>query len=348
MNKITIMLVDIDEKYLMPIELRLIEMLGDKVELSVISDEAYLKKYFSLPRQIDILVIKESLYSTDFQRHNINKTFILSEDMYCNETTQSLNVHTIYKYTSVKEIYSEIINKSSMEPGNKKNESKVIMVYSPSGGVGKTTISLGLSSALKLAYKKVLYINTETIQGFHFMFKNIEYSQVGFENYMVNADENILTHLNKALGNEGFDYLLPFKQSLSSLNLGLNEFRFLIDKIKKSGMYDYIIVDTSNEFTNEKSMLMGYCDKVIILTTQSKIDAVNINALKYNIDSSNQNKFIFICNKYKETEENYLIKDDFVKGCNISEYIGYIDTEIKSLNNITNNRAFSKLAYMLS
>lgn len=38
MDKIKVMLIDIDEKYLIPIELKLIEMLGDKIELSVITD----------------------------------------------------------------------------------------------------------------------------------------------------------------------------------------------------------------------------------------------------------------------------------------------------------------------
>lgn len=348
MDKISVMLVDTDEKYLMPIELKLIERLGDKIELSVISDVEYLKNYFSLPRQIDILVIKEELYNIDFEKHNINNTFILTENIYSREVTQSLNVNIIYKYTSVKEIYNEIVNKSSMETTNKKNDTKVIMVYSPSGGVGKTTISMGVAASLKSSYKRVLYINTETIQNFNFMLDKNEYAESGFENYMINNDQNILGYLSNVVRNQGFDYILPFKQSLSSLNLGIEEFSFLIDKIKERKIYDFIIVDTSSEFTNEKSKFMGLSDKVIIITTQSKADALNLNLLNYNIDSSNQNKFIFICNKYIESKENYLINEEYLKSCNISEYIGFLDDELIDLSTLVTNRSFSKLAYIVS
>ena len=348
MDKINVMLIDTDEKYLIPIELKLIEMLGDKIDLNVITDLEYLNKYFTLPRKIDILVIRESLYNIDFQKHNIVNTFVLSENLQEQEATQNLNVHFIYKYTSVKEIYNEIINKSVMEVSNEKKKTKVVMIYSPSGGVGKTTVSMGLAKVLNDSYKKVIYINTESIQNFNFLLQTSEYCQLGFEKYISNNDENIMTYLNDAIGCYGFDYLLPFKQSLSSLNITLNNFKYLIEKIKESGLYEYIIVDTSNELTADKSMLMGYCDKVIILTTQDESSALKLNSLKYNIDCSNENKFITICNKYKENEDNYLIKEEVITGCNINEYIEFIyDTKITA-SMLSKKKAFSKLAYMLS
>ncbi|WP_291630878.1 AAA family ATPase [Clostridium sp.] len=348
MDKINVMLIDVDEKYLIPIELKLIEMLGDKINLSVITDLEYLNNYFNLPRKIDILVIRESLYNMDFQKHNIVNTFILSENLQEQEATQNLNVHVIYKYTSVKEIYNEIINKSVMEVTNEKKQTKVIMTYSPAGGVGKTTISMGLAKVLNNSYKKVIYINTESIQSFNFLLDSSEYCQLGFEKYISNNDENIMAYLNEAIGCNGFDYLLPFKQSLSALNISLNNFKYLIEKIKESGLYEYIIVDTSNELTSEKSMLMGYCDKVIILTTQDESSVVKLNSLKYNIDCSNENKFITICNKYKEDKENYLIKDEIITGCNVSEYIEFIsDTKITP-SILAKKKSFSKLAYMIS
>lgn len=157
-----------------------------------------------------------------------------------------------------------------------------------------------------------------------------------------------ITNLHEAIGCEGFDYLLPLKQSLSSLNISLNNFRHLIDKIKESGMYEYIIVDTSSEFTTDKSMLMGYCDKVIILTAQNESSDLKLNSLKYNIDSSNENKFITICNKYREEEENYLTKDEVITGCNINEYIEFIDNIKITPSILAKKKSFSKLAYMLS
>ena len=97
MNKLSIMLVDTDERYLMPIELKFIEELEDKIDIIVISDEGYLKEYFSTPRNIDILVINENLYSYEFEKHNIGNTFILTEKE-SQVGTENLSLHSIYNY----------------------------------------------------------------------------------------------------------------------------------------------------------------------------------------------------------------------------------------------------------
>lgn len=346
MKKLVVMLVDKDEKYLMPIELKLIEELNDKLELMVITNEDYLKQYFSLPRHIDILIINEDLYDSELQKHNIVNTFILTEQAELKDITCSLSIHSIYKYTSVKEIYNEVISNISTEEVKENSQAKIIMVYSPSGGSGKTTVSIGITSALKHLNKRVFYLNTENIQSFDFIIGNKQYCTSGFDRYLVNKEEKILSYLEKAIGKKPFDYLLPFKQPVSSLNIGINEFKFLIEKLKESGKYDYIIVDTSSEFNSDKSMLMGYCHKVIILTQQSKVDAIKLNYLKTNIDCSNSNKFIFICNKYLETKENYLIKDEYISNCNISEYIDYFQQEDITTGFLAKNRCFSKLTYM--
>ncbi|WP_035291662.1 AAA family ATPase [Clostridium sp. KNHs214] len=348
MKNIVIMLVDRDEKYLMPIELKLIQELGDKLELIVISNEDYLKEYFNLPRHIDILIINEELYDPKLQKHNIANTFILTEQEELKEITCSLSVHNIYKYTSVKEIYNEVMSNSSIEPVRENHKSKVIMVYSPIGGSGKTTVSIGIAAALKHLNKRVFYLNTESIQSFDFIIGNDQYCTSGFDRYLVNKDEKILNHLDDAMGKKPFDYLLPFKQPVSSLNIGMKEFGFFIEKLKDSGKYDYIIVDTSNEFNSEKSMLMGYCHKVIILTKQSKVDAIKLNNLRVNIDCSNPNKFIFICNKYVDTKENYLIKDDYISNCNISEYIDCFREENITIDFLAKNRCFNKIIYMFN
>jgi cellulose biosynthesis protein BcsQ len=349
MNKLSIMLVDLDEKYLMPIELKFIEELEDKVDIMIISDESYLKEYFSSPKKIDVLVINENLYTHEFEKHNIGNTFILIE----NEgegSTENLNVHRIYKYKSVKKLYSDIMNNSvtkSMELLNKIEETKVFMIYSPSGGSGKTTVGIGLAAALTGVNRKVLYISTESLQSFYFV-KTEKYCPSGFDKLMISREENILDSLDSVIDNNIFDYLLPFRQALSSINIKLSDYQFLIDKIKSSGKYDYIIVDTSTDLTAEKSMLMSKCDKVILLAGQGKEETIKLNSLLFNIDCSNESKFLFICNKYLQNKENHLIKDEFLNKCNIVEYIEYFNEENITVQFLANNVHFSKLAYMIS
>ncbi|VYT85830.1 AAA family ATPase [Clostridium tertium] len=346
MAKTSIMLIDSDENYLIPLELKFVEAFDDNAEISVITDMDYLQKYFSLPREIDILIISEKLFNEGFRKHNIKNIFVLNEDKLINEATGDLKIHNIFKYTSVKEIYTEVINNSVLDVTNDSSKGNVIMVYSPSGGIGKTTISFGIGSALKMINKRVLYINTDILQSFNFLLSKKEYCDTSFEKYITNNTQELIEHLDEGVRSEIIDYLLPFRQALSSININMKDYSFMIKKIKESGKYDYIIVDTSSEFTNEKSILMSYCDKVAIITGQSKADAIKLSSLQYNIDSSNTNKFIFICNKYKEDKKNYLIDDDFIKGCTISEYIEEFKEENIDLSFLASCKKINKLAFI--
>ena len=66
-----------------------------------------------------------------------------------------------------------------------------------------------------------------------------------------------------------------------------------------------------------------------------------------NIDCSDRNKFIFICNKYNENKVNYLIKNPDINNIAISEYIPYFNEEIISMEALANNKHFKKLAYTI-
>ena len=70
MRKLTIVLADTDEDYLMPLELKFIQGFGENADIIVITEREYLNYYFSSPRNIDILLISDELYSREFEKHN--------------------------------------------------------------------------------------------------------------------------------------------------------------------------------------------------------------------------------------------------------------------------------------
>jgi hypothetical protein len=351
MSKLVIVLADTDEKYLMPLELKFIQEFGDKANIELISDKEYFKSYFSSLKKIDILVIHEDLYTGDLEKHSIANLFILTE-LNCISATLDMSINKIYKYTSVKEIFNELMSMTStksLRPINQKEDNKVIMVYSPSGGSGKTIVALGISAAIAKCHKRVLYLNTETLQQYNFCLKNNGFCSQGFDKHMVQRNKNIIQYLPGVVGVELFDYLLPFRQSISSLNINMEHYKHLIEVIRVSGQYDYIVVDSSSDFTSEKTMMMSYCDKVIIVTGQDAVSVSKLDSLLSNIDCSDNNKFMFICNKYSGESVNWLISNNLNNKCTISEYVGYFDLDYASfsLEFLAMNKHFQKLAYTL-
>lgn len=349
MEKLLIVMVDEDENYLMPLELKFTEELKNRAEIVVITSKEYLNLFFSDPKEIDILLINENLFTEDLKRHNIKNIFILSED----EHEESLeSPQNICKYTSVKEIYNLIIsNVKSVEinEDGKNVENKVIVIYSPIGGSGKTILSAGISAILNKNNKKALYINTEVLQNFsNILFDNASpYASKSFEKGLVEKDFNIVQKLINSIGKGEFDYILPFKQALSSLEIDLEKYIYLISKIKEAEIYDYIIVDTSIELTNEKCHLMSLADKVVIIANQDKNSAIKIDSLLDNIDCSNKNKFVFVCNKFAKGNENYLINNTIKNNFVVKENISLITEENLSIKELEKNNELKKLSYDL-
>ena len=112
MAKPRIIIADTDISYVIPLQLKVVEDFFEKVDLEIITDKEYFETLFSTPQRVDILIVSEDLYSQAMQRHNIAHTFVMNEQ-YEEEQTADLNVNHIFKYTSIKEIFNEIIGKSA-------------------------------------------------------------------------------------------------------------------------------------------------------------------------------------------------------------------------------------------
>jgi len=158
MKKPFVVLADLDANYLIPLEDKLTEELYDQIELEIITDKQYFDIFFSTPRKIDTLIICSGLFSQDLFRHNITDFFVLTEDP--SDTQSTDNVTRIFKYSSTKEIFNQVLykNKEMLNVQFSHKETQVIVVTSGIGGSGKTTLSLALSESLARNHKRVLYL----------------------------------------------------------------------------------------------------------------------------------------------------------------------------------------------
>lgn len=324
MAKPRIIIADTDVNYIIPLQLKFVEDFFEKVDLEIITSETYFNELFSSPQKADILIVSEELYSQSVQRHNIGNIFLMTEQNE-EEQTADLNVNFIFKYTSIKEIFNEIIGKSSdvlnVDVGSKK-ETQVILVYSACGGVGKTTVAMGISACLTQNYKRVLYINAGHLQTFQRMLENetpIAASDVYAK--LSSASENIYGEIKHVIRKEQFNYLPPFKAALMSLGLNYSLYEKVIKSAKKSLDFDYIIVDADSTFDEDKANLFSLADKVIIVTEQTASAVYSTNVLVSNVAGMNNEKYIFVCNNFKKERDNALISPAFPIKFSVSDYI---------------------------
>lgn len=350
MKKPVVVLADTDVKIIAPLEIKFLEEYDDKIDLHVITDKEYFDKYFSSPKNVDVLVADEELYSVELQKQNIPRMFVLTESVELDKTND-LIAERIQKYSSIKEIFNRIISLSSFIFNSDIKPSKdtqVLLFYSAGGGVGKTTLSIGVAYSLSQSLKKVLYINAERINSFQYLLNNVMPISSNAYSSFLTSTPDIYSRIKPVLRNDHFDYLPPFAASLSSLEINFGIFKDIILSAKRTNEYDYIVVDTDSVFDNDKADLISAADKVFIICEQNKKSLCATNMLLKNISFGDKEKFIFLCNKFNEKKENYLVSSQEKANFAINEYIKVIDNiDVKNLSEICAEPEIQKAAYMM-
>jgi cellulose biosynthesis protein BcsQ len=326
MAKPRVIIADTDENYIVPLQLKFAKDFFDLIDIEIITSREYFDELFMKPQKAEILIVSDELYDVSIQKHNIANVFVMLEQ-YEEEQTGDLNVVKLFKYTSIKEIFNEIVGKSAgvLNIGAiEKKETQIILVTSASGGVGKTTVAMGISASLTKNYKRVLYINAAHLQTFQHMLENrsvITDSEVYAK--LVLPTDNVYADIKHTIRKELFNYFPPFKAALMSLGLSYSIFEKIIISAKKSGEYDFILVDADVIFDEEKAALLDLADKVLIVTDQSLAAVLATNNLVSNINGISTEKYVFVCNDFDKEEDNALISPNVVLQFTVSEYIDH-------------------------
>ena len=338
--------------YIMPLQLKFVKEFFNRIDLEIVTDRQYFLELFSQPQKADLLILSEELYDSSLQKHNLGYIFVMTEQ---NEETgtEELNVNKLYKYTSVKEIFNEIVGKSKealhMER-DEKQETRIILVTSANGGVGKTTIAMGVSAFLTRYYgKRVLYLNAGRLQNFQYMLDNdTPITSPEIYTKLQNPSSQIYEEIRHVLRKEAFSYLPAFKAALMSIGLKYAIYGKIALSAKKSGDYDFIVIDTECTFDEDKARLLDTADRVVIVTEQS-VNAVHaVNALISNINGTKSDKYIFVCNKFEKEAYNALISPSVTLKFAVNEYVEKFSVSgITKCEELSEKEGIKKTAFLL-
>jgi cellulose biosynthesis protein BcsQ len=343
-EKLTVVFVDSDENYLMALEKKFVEELGGYINISIITDMYYFGEYFSTPRNIDILVINEQVYNASIEQHKIKHIYILTENP--EMTEENLIYNVIYKYTSVVEIYEHIVSNDTLRvyaQSTSLGNGGIISIYSPCGGCGKTTLALGMALALVKQGRRVLFISTESMQAFGYYLNEesvlgTEFkSKLAYDNNLLK--DNIGEYIKKGI----FDYLPPWGDILVKAGVSKKDYIKIIEAVKLTAQYDYIVIDVDSALDEDTYKLLDISDKVITIATQDKIAAIKVDKFVSSLSEKNNEKYYFICNRYEDNRENYLL--NYINSFYVREYI-YADSSLinSTITEMLQNIEIGKLA----
>lgn len=309
MAKCRIVIADKDEiGYLSPLESRFLEIGSEQIEVESISDENYLDEYFSKPRKLDALVINEELFKQEYQKHDIKNLFILCEDYDNTQKTENLKAKYIDKYTNTKEVIGAIVASLNIDWGHSgESKRRLISIISPIGGVGTTTVAIGLCASLSQIGYKALFISSSPLQEFgHFFAENRHLSsEVSID--IGGNDPSIIDNIESIVGgDDNLKYLLPLEGSLVAAGISQSNITFLAQSCFATGKFDYVIVDGANYFSKPQIELMQKSSQVVVVVAQDNNSCRTLKAFLDNVDTTDRNKYIFCANKFSKQKPSSL------------------------------------------
>ena len=347
MPGVKILLVEENEKCLLPLERKLLDGFEKEGDLQVITDPEYLTRYFSVPRTLDILVIQEELYQPGMEKHNIGNIFFLTEQDE-NEDTGSLLGRRIYKYTSAESIYKQVVNNLSGTTAahiKKSGETTFLYVYSPIGGVGKTTVAAGISAILARSHQRTLYIGMDSLQSFGWLMDPEQTLPGEVEKRLLTQSNFVYNLIKPYLVEQQFYLLPPFSRMLSSLHIPEQSFVGLMESVITSHDFDYVVVDGASGFSETTSRLMQMAQHVVLVAAQDRVSVHKMDCLVKNIDCSDKGHFTFVCNRFEEGNANFL-EEPGKRGYTVSEYIPREEKlDLTKPEEIGQIRSIQKLAF---
>lgn len=195
---------------------------------------------------------------------------------------------------------------------------KVLCVYSPKGGVGKSIISANIAGSSYLMGKRTLLIDADLYDGGLSLFVNEEIKKNIYtlsNDIKNNKYESILDYVYNY--NEGLDILCSTKIQLEASLIKEKYMDKIIEDAKN--MYDFIVIDTNSSYNDFNENIFNLCDEVLLILTN---DIVNIKNMKNVITMFNDigiYKYKVLYNSAFDFKDQYFSYEEMIEiiGANI-------------------------------
>jgi len=192
------------------------------------------------------------------------------------------------------------IDGSKLMGGAAGPQGKVIVVYSPKGGTGRTTVATNLAIALQSEDTKVALIDANLQFGDVAVFLNEQGKNtiLDLAPHVDELDPEFVRGVMVSHRTSGVDILAaPPRPEMADKVTG-EQFSKLLTYLRK--LYAYLIVDTATQLTEVVQAALDTADLIILITTQDIPSIKNCNLFLTLADASGirRERIQFVMNRY--------------------------------------------------
>lgn len=316
MHRLKVILADPDSLY--------VDRLSDYINSSFVSRiklvsctrkvilEHYLQASFD---EYDILLINRGFFDEESEIYKKTKFKILLTEEKDNPVAGN---DCLYKYQTgdslVKQILDLYYNSNDVRvttAGCKLTQ--IISVFSPAGGVGKTSVALGLATYLSQSGKNIFVLSFESLNSISCAFRSS--GSDGFTKVLLSLSDNAQliparVEMYKSKGQDpAISYFEPAGCFLEISELAIDDLLLLLTKIKNEGKYDAVVVDLDPMADKKLVSVLGHSDKVVLVSSNDEVGQYKIftfleHLRKIELDDGREilSKLTHVANKYHENE----------------------------------------------
>lgn len=170
---------------------------------------------------------------------------------------------------------------------------KLVAIYSPKGGTGKTTLSINLAAQLSQKNSRVLLVDlstfgnvavklkiTENTNGIEKILRNLDKTKINKEELRDVVVSNIYSYTSGAIKFDVLTAAPPIKME----NLKVGALEKIIDLIKNLD-YDVVLIDTHSDLSNKNLSLFEMVDNIIIVAVPDINSTWNLIQTKTTLNS---------------------------------------------------------------
>lgn len=253
-------------------------------------------------------------------------------------------------YKQILSIYSENASRVS-GLGFDDNSCKLVAFSSPCGGVGTSSVAAACALRCAAMGKKTIYLNLEKYGSSDTFFSGegqFDMSDIIFS--LKSKKNNLALKLESCVKQDsrGVYFYSQSKIALDMLELGKEEMTELLSELKKTGSYDYIIVDI--DFSLDENYLNVYrmmnflvlvCDGSDIANRKLRRAYSAIAALDQGRDASLLSRLALIYNKFSNKTSKMIEK---IEINNIGGVVRYEHASTKQvITQLSNMAIFDKI-----
>ncbi|MCL2163444.1 MAG: hypothetical protein FWH55_03410 [Oscillospiraceae bacterium] len=314
MGRLNLTILDNDVRYMENLSSFILENYNHRFNLNSFSDtDAFIKHLEGTAPAPDIVAVSRDNYSSKLKGLDIGMILVIC-DGFAGDGYDGLGA--LERYTDADTFIGGILKHYANKADSQQSEfiskglydTKIILVASPSGGSGKTSVSIGLCSLFSRMTPSVLYFSLDRTRIDNIVENNPQLSGLnpssrsgGMSDIILAIKSRreklplLLEALKTDFGGYNFSCYNPpiFPMDLDEMNP--SEIELLIESIRNLGTFSRVVIDTHSGFSVINKVIMELSDSIFFVMNDNPSEVKKLYTLKEQMDRvySERAQFIY-------------------------------------------------------